>query len=226
MAGGPPSLVPSSRPRVLVVDDEDALRRAIIGWLKFGGFDPVEAADGLQAVRLLEGGTFEAVVTDVVMPGMNGIELLRAVRERDLDLPVLVMSGAPDTDSAAEAVRYGAAEYIIKPFELSVLEAIDPVGGSRPGDGRCSGRRAQAVEDFPCRLLVEDERDEPQAPAAGARKGIDVVDPLQELGPVDARRRCAQSERRDMHGADWGSAGGTGLGTRTTGCDCAGRGPS
>ncbi len=121
MTEGPPTSA-GARPRLLLADDEDPLRRAMARGLSAAGFDVSEAADGRQAAELVANASFDAVVTDVSMPGMTGIELLRTVRERDLDLPVLLISGAPDVDSAVEAVRYGATDYLVKPVEMSVLD--------------------------------------------------------------------------------------------------------
>jgi EAL domain-containing protein (putative c-di-GMP-specific phosphodiesterase class I) len=85
------------------------------------GFDVLTAGDGAQALGLIAGGEFEAVLSDIVMPDVGGLELLRAVRERDLDLPVVLMTGNPDVNSAARAVDYGALRYLIKPVEPAEL---------------------------------------------------------------------------------------------------------
>src|SRR5204863_8103323 len=66
--------------------------------------------------------TFEAVSTDVSMPGVSGIGLLGAARAKDLEVPFLLMTGAPDVESAAAAVRHGACDYIAKPFSPIALE--------------------------------------------------------------------------------------------------------
>jgi EAL domain-containing protein (putative c-di-GMP-specific phosphodiesterase class I) len=71
--------------------------------------------DGRAAVHLLTNAKFDAVLTDIMMPGMSGIELLRATRATDLEVPVLLMTGSPDVRSAADAVQYGACDYIFKP---------------------------------------------------------------------------------------------------------------
>jgi EAL domain-containing protein (putative c-di-GMP-specific phosphodiesterase class I) len=116
-----PSIRKPTRPRVLVADDEDALRRAIGRILQNAGFEVEAVEDGLQATERLSKGPFDAVLTDVRMPGMSGIGVLRVVRERDLELPVLLMTGAPDVESAVEALRYGASDYITKPIDSEVL---------------------------------------------------------------------------------------------------------
>jgi EAL domain-containing protein (putative c-di-GMP-specific phosphodiesterase class I) len=103
------------------------------------------------------------VLTDVAMPKMGGIELLRVARERDLEIPVLLMTGAPDVNSAIEAVRHGACEYIIKPFESARLvslvrravdlsrlakakrEAMRELGSTRPEAGDRAGLEVTLV---------------------------------------------------------------------------------
>lgn len=115
----------SVRPaRVLLVDDQDALRRAIARSLTRAGHEVTEARDGSEATQLLGARRFDVVVSDVTMPTVDGVSLLRAVRERDLDLPVVLVTGAPTVETAAEAVEYGALEYLIKPVEPAKLDAV------------------------------------------------------------------------------------------------------
>jgi EAL domain-containing protein (putative c-di-GMP-specific phosphodiesterase class I) len=107
-------------PAILVVDDEpgvlDMLSRAL-----GPTFEVTASQDGAEAVRQVEKGTFAAVVSDIHMPGMSGIELLRAVREHDADLPVLLVTGQPSWEGAAQAIEYGVFRYIPKPFDLPTL---------------------------------------------------------------------------------------------------------
>lgn len=112
---------PRAIARILLADDDPELRRAVARTLERAGYEVVCAEDGQRAAVLLTEQPFDAVLTDVSMPKMNGIELLRVARARDLEIPVLLMTGAPDVNSAIEAVRHGACEYIIKPFEASKL---------------------------------------------------------------------------------------------------------
>jgi EAL domain-containing protein (putative c-di-GMP-specific phosphodiesterase class I) len=105
-----------------VADDDQALLRVVGRALEAAGFEVLSAEDGTRAHRLLANGSFDAVLTDVGMPGMSGLEVLRAVRERDLELPVLLMTGAPSVESAAEAIRYGACAYITKPVRVQELQ--------------------------------------------------------------------------------------------------------
>ncbi len=111
-----------SRPRVLVAEDEPQLLRIVTRMLTASGFEVVQAHDGLQAAQQLKENSFDAVLTDVSMPEMTGLELLRSARMYDLEVPILLMTGAPDVASAVEAVRHGACEYISKPFVPAALE--------------------------------------------------------------------------------------------------------
>jgi EAL domain-containing protein (putative c-di-GMP-specific phosphodiesterase class I) len=108
-------------PRVLVADDEDALRRVVARLLSARGFEVVQAKDGLEAVEALKQGGFDAVLTDLWMPGIGGIDVLRRVREFDLVVPVLIMSAAPNVQAAVDALRFGATDFISKPVDHEEL---------------------------------------------------------------------------------------------------------
>jgi EAL domain-containing protein (putative c-di-GMP-specific phosphodiesterase class I) len=107
--------------RVLVVDDEEALARVIRRTLSAAGYEVSTASDGEQATTLLSSGKFDAIVSDIGMPRMSGIQLLQAVRQRDLDVPVILMTGAPDLKTAVEAVAHGALLYLAKPVDTTEL---------------------------------------------------------------------------------------------------------
>lgn len=111
----------STKGRILVVDDEEALRRVLERSLSRAGHEVVTAESGATAMEKLKGGQFDVVLSDISMPGMNGLDLLRAVREHDLDIPVLIMTGTPDVSTAVRAMEYGALRYLIKPVVPSEL---------------------------------------------------------------------------------------------------------
>ena len=115
----PPST--SALPRILVADDEDALRRVVARILSTRGLDVVQAKDGLEAVEALKQGGFDAVLTDLWMPGIGGIDVLRRVREFDLLVPVLIMSASPNVEAAVDALRFGATDFISKPVDHDEL---------------------------------------------------------------------------------------------------------
>lgn len=108
--------------RVLVVDDEEPIRRAFSRLLQHDGHDVVTAADGREAIKWLsQGSTLDVIVSDINMPQMNGLELLRAVREHDMDLPVILITANPGIESAIQAIDYGAYKYISKPVDHETL---------------------------------------------------------------------------------------------------------
>jgi EAL domain-containing protein (putative c-di-GMP-specific phosphodiesterase class I) len=110
--------------RILVVDDEPALLRDYVRLLEASGYTVVSAPDGKSAARLVGERSFDVIISDIAMPGMDGIQLLRAVRERDLDVPVILMTGTPAIETAITAVKYGALRYLVKPFEGERLQDL------------------------------------------------------------------------------------------------------
>src|SRR6185295_9754615 len=88
------------------------------------GFKVEVANDGRAAAGLCREMLFDVIISDISMPGMDGLALLRAVREHDLDVPVVLMTGGPAVESAVEAMEYGALQYLIKPVEARQLEEV------------------------------------------------------------------------------------------------------
>ncbi len=109
---------------VLVVETDDARPHAKL--LADAGFVVHATHDGIVGSQWLASMTFDAVVSDVVAKGLGGIELLRYARENDSDIPVLLMTGAPDIETAAAAVEHGAFQYLLKPLAGSrLVDAVD-----------------------------------------------------------------------------------------------------
>jgi EAL domain-containing protein (putative c-di-GMP-specific phosphodiesterase class I)/CheY-like chemotaxis protein len=113
--------VPETKGRILVVDDEPALLRAYTRALTRDGYEAEGATDGVRAKELLAESRFDVIISDVCMPGMDGLELLRAVRRIDVDVPVILVTGAPTSRGAGEAVESGALLYLVKPVEFRAL---------------------------------------------------------------------------------------------------------
>ena len=109
---------------ILLVDDDADVRRDYTRLLKSLGFDVDAAADGSSALELLYKRPYDVIVTDIRMPSMDGMEFLRAVRGQNLDVPVVLMTGSPDFDSAVGAVEYGAMRYMVKPVERTAMAEV------------------------------------------------------------------------------------------------------
>jgi len=117
-----PSTATPSRGQVLVVDDDLPTARGFGRILSSAGFTVTLAHDGAEAAAVASQRSFDVILSDIGMPGMSGIALLRAVREHDLDVPVILITGGPAIESAVEAMEYGALLYLIKPIEAHDLE--------------------------------------------------------------------------------------------------------
>ncbi len=106
-------------PRVLLVDDERSVLAALKELVQGRGWEPLLASSGAEALELLD--RADAVVTDFSMPEMNGLELLRAVRERDEGLPVILLTARGSERLAVRAIKAGAYEYVPKPFDVDEM---------------------------------------------------------------------------------------------------------
>ena len=104
------------RARVLVVDDEPALRRSLSRVLQADGFDVLTAEDGAAALSLLSTARVDVVLLDVMMPGASGIEVLGRIKEKHPEVEVVMMTAFGDIDTAVTAVRQGAYDFLTKPF--------------------------------------------------------------------------------------------------------------
>ncbi|XVJ59065.1 MAG: sigma-54-dependent Fis family transcriptional regulator [Tepidisphaera sp.] len=118
---------------ILVVDDKESLRDSVGGTLERAGFEVVLAADGAAALAMIAKQRPDCVVSDLKMPGMTGLELLEKIRAIDEDLPLVLMTAFASIQTAVEAIRLGAFNYLQKPFEgdeliINVKRAIEHAG--------------------------------------------------------------------------------------------------
>lgn len=109
---------------ILVVDDSEEVRDIIFGALEDMGHEVEVAEDGSSALSLLSEKIFDLVLTDLQMPNMNGIQLLKAIKSIDQSIPVIMITGFPTLDNAIEAMKLGATDFVTKPFKLDYFELI------------------------------------------------------------------------------------------------------
>jgi DNA-binding NtrC family response regulator len=109
---------------ILIVDDEEGLREGLRMLLEGEGYTVVSAEAGEEALQILQQSHIDLVVTDMRMPGMNGIELLKNIRQRYGDLGVIILTGYGQIESYIEAMNFGAIEYVSKPFKVDELKFI------------------------------------------------------------------------------------------------------
>lgn len=119
-------MIEITRARLLIVDDEAAQMQALCDTLQDHGYETLGCRNGEAALAALQRSSFDLLLADLMMPGMNGIALLRAALERDPTLVGIIMTGEGTIGTAVEAMQSGALDYILKPFKLS---AILPVLG-------------------------------------------------------------------------------------------------
>ena len=108
-------------PRILIVDDEAAQMQALCNTLGDHGYETHGFTVGVKALMAVEQTRFDLLLADLMMPGMDGIDLLQAAKRLDPDLVGIIMTGEGTITSAVEAMKSGALDYILKPFKLSVI---------------------------------------------------------------------------------------------------------
>ncbi len=120
-SGNPPVSTRGSKGRVLVVDDDVELARSNERYLRRAGFEVGLAHDGAKGLARVEAEEWDVVLSDITMPEMDGIEMLRRIRESGREVPVLLLTANPGLDSAMNAVTYGALQYLMKPVVTEKL---------------------------------------------------------------------------------------------------------
>jgi len=119
---GLPVTVP--RRRILVVDDELSVRELLADALDAFGYDVRIAGSAAEGFKVVERGEADLVLSDIDMPGENGIDLLRRIKSRDSDIEVIMVTGVVDIDTAIGAIRDGAADYVAKPFNIEEVRIV------------------------------------------------------------------------------------------------------
>ncbi len=106
---------------ILIIDDEKAIRRTLTDILSFEGFTIDEAADGAEGIKKIKENNYDCILCDIKMPKMDGMEVLTAAREEKPDIPFIMISGHGNIETAVEAVKKGAFDFISKPPDLNRL---------------------------------------------------------------------------------------------------------
>ncbi|MFT4543382.1 MAG: DNA-binding response OmpR family regulator [Planctomycetota bacterium] len=128
----------STRKKVLVVEDDDAIRRGLVDSLRFAGFDVIEAADGHLARAPMLGSSIDLCLLDVMLPGPDGFQLLQELRRSRPRLPVIMLTARGAEEDRVRGLREGADDYVVKPFSSTELiarvEAVLRRSAERPQD--------------------------------------------------------------------------------------------
>jgi DNA-binding NtrC family response regulator len=111
-------------PAILIVEDEAKMRRLLELNLGEDGFTTFSAGDGEVGLKMLRENSIDLVLTDLKLPGMNGLEFLQAVKRQNAALPVVVMTAFGSVETAVEAMKAGASDYVLKPFSLTEMRMV------------------------------------------------------------------------------------------------------
>src|SRR5208283_1724051 len=110
--------------KILVVDDEQSLRDFLAILLKKEGHDVVTAVNGTDALKAIQAEIFDLVISDMKMPGVDGIGVLKTIKEISPETVVIMVTAFATAETAVEAMKLGASDYIIKPFKVDELKLI------------------------------------------------------------------------------------------------------
>ena len=127
-----------NRRRVLVVEDDPAIRRGIVDALQFEGYDTVDVDNGDDGLQRALNGSFDLLLLDLILPGTQGLDILRAVRDACSTLPVVILTARGDESDRIRGLKLGADDYVVKPFSVAELlarvEAVLRRSPERPAD--------------------------------------------------------------------------------------------
>jgi putative two-component system response regulator len=176
--------LPDTEGRILIVDDEEVIRTLVSTHLESRGFQCEAAANGRHALQLAATACFDVVLTDVGMPGLDGLSLVRELQTADPSVPVVVVTAHSSFDVAVRALRHGAYDFVLKPFPLEALDAAV---------GRAMERRRLLRENRHYQRILERKVEEKTAHVLRATS--DVASRTRRL------RQAAKQLRRGFEGA-------------------------
>jgi DNA-binding response OmpR family regulator len=124
--------------RILVIEDDSAIRQGIIDALKFAGYETLQAADGNEGLSQAIRATFDLLLLDLILPGHSGFEVLQEVRRTRPTLPIIILTARGEEADRVQGLRLGADDYVVKPFSIRELlarvEAVLRRSPERPND--------------------------------------------------------------------------------------------
>jgi DNA-binding response OmpR family regulator len=127
--------------RILVVDDEATVREVLTEYFSTEGYAVESAGSGVEALTAVRGGRADLVLLDVRMPGFDGVQVLRKIRELRIDVPVIMVTANEDVGLAKETLKLGAFDYVAKPFDFDYLDRAVAAGLARAGDKHAHGEK-------------------------------------------------------------------------------------
>ncbi|WP_367360183.1 sigma-54-dependent transcriptional regulator [Syntrophus sp. (in: bacteria)] len=144
---------------ILVVDDDTSMRMALCETLESCGYLVEAAANGIEALDKFRAGAFEAVITDMRMPGMSGMEVLKSIKKISPESPVILITAYGTVNTAVEAMKEGASDFIMKPFSLEDIEfVVKNVLATQGGKDEKGGRAERKIPAADREIITQDGR--------------------------------------------------------------------
>jgi DNA-binding response OmpR family regulator len=174
--------MPGTIGKILIIDDEESLRNTLTRILQKAGCETRSAESGFLALRLLDDEAFDLVYLDIHLPEMDGLQVLKEIRQRQPRLPVILLTGYGSLQSAVQAIRLGATDYLLKPFDPEVLVARSRVILQE----QANERRKRDIRDQIATLQSELEALERETPieAEPLRQLPEAQDRFLKRGPL------------------------------------------
>jgi DNA-binding response OmpR family regulator len=149
-----------ARGRILTIEDDGAIRRGIVDALTFAGYQVIQAANGTEGCQAAVSREYDLLLLDMVLPGMTGLDILRAVRNARPTLPVIILSARGEERDRVSGLKLGADDYVVKPFSVDELlarvEAVLRRSPGRPTDVEELPIEGGSVDFARCEVRFED----------------------------------------------------------------------
>jgi len=164
-----------SSPSILVVDDEPTMRLALCHSLRGKGYKVEDASSGAEALAMIDRAAYQLLITDMKMPGMSGLQVLKRARTLAPQVPIIIMTAFGTVNNAVTAMQAGAADYLLKPFSSEVLEeTVNRVLTDTPSNEQGSQTKARRSLSAQNELITQDQQ------------VLDILTLAKNVAPTDA----------------------------------------
>ncbi|MEW8659066.1 MAG: response regulator transcription factor [Candidatus Thiodiazotropha endolucinida] len=197
----------NQKPRILIVEDEEAIRVGLIDVFVFHGFTVDSAAEGPTGLQKALTGTFDMILLDVMLPGMNGFDICNRIREQDKDQPIIMLTAKTSDEDIVQGLTLGADDYVAKPFSVAqlVLRVQAVLRRSRNSDASLDYIRLGDAVEIDIRNLSGKRSDEP---LSFTKREMEIIEYLHS-------HRERPVSREELLNKVWGYAKNADIETRT-----------
>ncbi|MES9926263.1 MAG: response regulator transcription factor [Candidatus Thiodiazotropha endolucinida] len=197
----------NQKPRILIVEDEEAIRVGLVDVFVFHGFTVDSAAEGPAGLRKALTGTFDMILLDVMLPGMNGFDICNRIREQDKDQPIIMLTAKTSDEDIVHGLTLGADDYVAKPFSVAqlVLRVQAVLRRSRNNEAGLDYIRLGDAVEIDIRNLSGKRSDEP---LSFTKREMEIIEYLHS-------HRERPVSREELLNKVWGYAKNADIETRT-----------